>query len=96
MTVNALNVNSKGSNLHLNVGDYWECPQCRLQLQIVTEDDIKIVDERGNGKLRHHVYNPEISGEKILVSSFLATKKNTVIKNITELKEHLKQVKTNH
>lgn len=77
-------------NLILNRADYWECPNCRLQLQTVSDEHLGILMERGNKEFKPMVYEPDRHGIKILIRKPLFKEDDCIIKNTDELKEYLK------
>ena len=79
-------------NLILNREDYWECPNCRLQLQTVSDEHLGIVMERGNRELKPLVYEPARHGVKILLRKSLFKGDDCVIKNKEELIEYLEMI----
>jgi hypothetical protein len=54
------------NELILNRMDYWECPSCNLQLQILYPNYLGVLPNKGNGDLKNLKYKDEW-GERILL-----------------------------
>jgi hypothetical protein len=77
----------------LNTKDYWECPKCKLQLQMLSEDFMGILLERGNGNLiLKSQYHYEIWGDRTLLKKPIELFDSTNIENEEVLRSYLENI----
>ncbi len=77
----------------LNTMDYWECPKCSLQMQMLTEEHLGILPERGNGNLiKTTSYHYEKWGDRILIKKPIFLFDTSHIENEKELNIYLQDI----
>jgi len=72
---------------------YWECPNCRLQLQMLAPNYLGIIEERGEGLLKDTTYIKEKWGERILLRRPLYAGDDCIIRSTDELNDFLESIK---
>lgn len=86
-------LNGINSIVELNMHDYWECPKCRLQLQLIGDKNLGIFNERGNGDLKDNYYKAKKNiVDRVLLRKPLFNGDNCVIKNKKELQEYINMI----
>lgn len=74
----------------LNTSDYWECPVCHLQLQLLDDDLMGILNFRGEGKLKDNHYKSEdYIKNRTLLRRPLFDGDDCIIKDEEELQEYI-------
>jgi len=86
-------LNGKIVSIVLNHLDYWECPDCKLQLQSIADIYLGILENRGSGALKYQPYNFEKWGERVLLRKPLCSGDNCIFQNTRELIEYLTSIK---
>lgn len=77
----------------INISDYWECPNCHLQIQLVGDNYLGILNEKGNGKFKGVELNPKrfFANKKFLRQPLFDGDK-CVLKGENDLANHLSYI----
>ena len=82
-------LDGKFVSIVLNHHDFWECPECGLQFQFISDNYLGILEIRGNRALKTMEYDPEKWGERVLLRRPLFEGDDCIIKNSEELTAYL-------